>query len=88
MDPQVGRIAFNLAILLLILVIIPLPILRRDSAEFVVNIIALIVSSIFLLLVIWEIRRQTRIMKDKKSEKLEKPPRFSDSISSSFSLPS
>lgn len=60
MDPHMGRVAFNLAILLLILAIIPLPFLRRDSAEFVIVIIALIVSSIFLLLVVWEIRRHLR----------------------------
>ncbi|MEM2454928.1 MAG: hypothetical protein QXL85_08155 [Candidatus Bathyarchaeia archaeon] len=77
MDPQAGRIAFNLAILLLVLAIIPLPILRKDSAEFVVDLIALIVSLTFLLLVIWEIRKQIGVVKDKRSEKLGKSIRFS-----------
>jgi hypothetical protein len=65
MAPVVGRIAFNIGVLLVVLSLIPLPFLPRDSAEFVVAVIALVISSIFLALVIWDVRRQARLPKGK-----------------------
>lgn len=65
MAPVVGRIAFNIGFLLVILSLIPLPFLPRNSPEFVVCVIALITSSIFLALVIWDVRRQARLPKGK-----------------------
>lgn len=46
MDPSIGRIAFNIGVLLIFLTLIPLPFLDPNSAEFIVDIIALL----FLLL--------------------------------------
>ena len=61
MDPRIGKVAFNIALLMLILALIPLPFLSVDSAEFVVAVIALTISSIFLALVLLEVRRQAKI---------------------------
>ena len=61
MAPHIGRIAFNIGVLLLILSLIPLPFLPRDSAEFVVDVIAIVLSSLFLAFVIWDVRRQARL---------------------------
>lgn len=61
MAPAVGRIAFTIGVLLVTLSLIPLPFLPRDSAEFVVGLIAFGLSSIFLTLVVWDIRRQVRL---------------------------
>ncbi len=45
----------------MILSLIPLPFLRVGSAEFVVDVIALGISGLFLLLVSLEVRRQARL---------------------------
>jgi len=60
MDPHLGRTAFNMAVLLIILSLIPLPFLKRDSAEFIVDVIAFVVSLLFLLLISWDVRRQVK----------------------------
>mgnify|MGYP000412653075 CR=1 FL=1 len=61
MAPTVGRIAFTLGVLLVTLSLLPLPFLPIGSAEFVVDVIAFVLSSIFLALVIWDVRRQARL---------------------------
>ena len=61
MDPTIGRTAFNLAVLFLVLSLIPLPFLDRNSAEFVVDVIALAISTLFLSIVTWDVRRQARM---------------------------
>jgi hypothetical protein len=60
MEPYLGRIAFNISLFLVILAIIPLPFLNRDSAEFIVDVIALLVSASFLSYVIWDVKRQVK----------------------------
>lgn len=62
-----SKIAFTVGIFILILALIPLPFLRRDSPEFIVDIVAIIVSLVFLGLVIWNVRRQVRTFKNKKN---------------------
>ena len=69
MSPTVGRIAFNIGVLLIVLSLIPLPFLPVGSAEFIVDVIALVLSSIFLALVVWSVRRQARLPKKKPGEK-------------------
>jgi len=59
------KIAFTVGIFILILALIPLPFLRRESPEFIVDIVAIIVSLVFLGLVIWNVRRQVLKTKDK-----------------------
>lgn len=61
MAPHVGRIAFRLGMTVLVLALIPLPFLRVGSAEFVVDVVAHGISSLFLLLVSLEVRRQARL---------------------------
>ncbi len=61
MAPTVGRIAFTIGVFLVTLSLIPLPFLPWGSAEFVVDVIAFVISSIFLALVIWDVRRQARL---------------------------
>ena len=66
MAPHVGRIAFRLGMTVLVLALIPLPFLHVGSAEFVVDIVALGVSGLFLLLVSLEVRRQARLHLERK----------------------
>ena len=61
MAPIIGRIAFTMGILVLILSLVPLPFVPRGSPEFVVNVIALVCSIIFLALVTWNVRRAARL---------------------------
>ncbi len=60
MGPIVGRLAFTIGIFLVILALIPLPFLEWGSAEFVVNVLALAMSSSFLAYVVWRVRREVR----------------------------
>lgn len=61
MAPIVGRIAFTIGVFLVILSLIPLPFLPWGSAEFVVDVIAFVLSCTFLALVVWDVRRQARL---------------------------
>lgn len=72
MDPSIGRVAFNIAILLVVLSLIPLPFLDRDSAEFVVDVLALVISVTFLVIVTWDVRRQVKMvqLKTEKDEQV------------------
>ncbi len=72
MAPTVGRIAFTIGVLLVTLSLIPLPFLPRGSAEFVVDVIAFVLSSIFLALVVWDVRRQARLPRRKPPSEEEK----------------
>ena len=62
--PKVGRVAFNLAFYFTFMSGILLPFLCRDSPEFVAAVLAFIFSLAFLLIVIWEVRREARIEKE------------------------
>ncbi|HDN79053.1 MAG: hypothetical protein DRI61_04820 [Chloroflexi bacterium] len=61
MAPVVGRIAFNIGVSVLILSLIPLPFLPVGSPEFIVDVIAVGASTIFLVFVVWDVRRQARL---------------------------
>jgi len=67
-----GKIAFTVGIFILILALIPLPFLRRGSPEFIVDIVAIIVTLVFLGLVIWNVRRQVRTFKKNKKNREQK----------------
>ncbi len=71
MAPVVGRIAFNIGVLLVVLSLAVLPFLPRGSAEFVVDVIAFVLSSVFLALVVWDVRRQTRLPRRKPPDSRE-----------------
>ena len=60
MEPHVGKVAFNLAMLLLVLISFSLLIVKRDSAEFVVGLIALGISLTFLGIAVWDVKRQVK----------------------------
>ena len=55
-----GKVAFNLAMLLLVLISFSLLIVKRGSAEFIVALIALSISLAFLGLVVWDVKRQVK----------------------------
>lgn len=67
MAPHVGRIAFTIGLFVLILALIPLPFLERDSPEFVASIIAIIISSFWLGFIIWSVRREAAGAKPDKN---------------------
>ncbi|MCD6563494.1 MAG: hypothetical protein J7K23_06210 [Thermoproteales archaeon] len=60
MDPRLGRIAFNIGIFLLLISIIPLFFVEKGSASYIIGIVSTVVSLIFLLIVIYEIRREVK----------------------------
>lgn len=60
MAPHIGRIAFNLGMLVLIFAIIPLPFLEPSSAAFVVDILAIMVAAAFLGFMPWNVRREAK----------------------------
>ncbi|MCK4328478.1 hypothetical protein KAX02_01400 [candidate division WOR-3 bacterium] len=72
MEPHIGKIVFTVGIFILILALIPLPFLRRDSPEFVVDIVAIIVSLGILGFVILNVRKQVRTSKKNKKNREQK----------------
>ncbi len=74
MELYTGKLAFTLGIFILIFALIPLPFLHRGSAEFMADIIAIIVASSFLGFVIWSVRRQVRMLKEKPRERTPEEP--------------
>ncbi|MEM1996511.1 MAG: hypothetical protein QXN40_01370 [Candidatus Bathyarchaeia archaeon] len=69
MDPSTGRVAFNIGVLLVFLALIPLPFLDFNSAEFIVDVIALTVSLAFLLYVSYDVRKQVKQADISKEDK-------------------
>ena len=63
MNPLVARIALTMAVLFLLLSFLPLPYLigkKEHYASFVVDILAIVFSLIFFILVVWDIRKQVK----------------------------
>ncbi len=57
MPPAIGRIAFSTGLTIFLLALVLLPVLEPDRPEFVADILALIISGIFTLLVFISVRR-------------------------------
>jgi hypothetical protein len=51
MNPQIGRAAFALAIFIAVTGLLLLPFLERDSAEFVVTVLAIAAGGLTLVLI-------------------------------------
>lgn len=61
MEPRTGRLAYNLAFVVLIFALVPLFFLEVNSPEFVIAMLTLIFDSLFIFLVTFEVRRQVKI---------------------------
>jgi hypothetical protein len=57
MPPAIGRLAFSMGFTIFLLALVTLPFLDPNSAEFVVDLIALGLSAAFVGLIIWRVRR-------------------------------
>jgi hypothetical protein len=57
MAPDAGKAAFTLAVFITLVALLILPFQPRESAEFVVTVMALAVGLVFLLAVIVVVRR-------------------------------
>ncbi|MCG2736986.1 MAG: hypothetical protein L6282_11425 [Candidatus Methanoperedenaceae archaeon] len=63
MDSHTGKLAFTIGIFIFIFALIPLPFLQPGSAEFIVDVISILVSLAFIGFVIWKVRREAKILK-------------------------
>lgn len=61
LDPTVGRMALNVAMLLIVLSLISLLFVGRNSFEFMLAVAAFLVSGGFLALVSFDIRREAKM---------------------------
>jgi hypothetical protein len=61
MAPPISRVAFATGITVFLLALLVLPSLEPDSAEFVADVLALIISGIFLALVVISVRRAAHL---------------------------
>jgi len=61
MDPGIGRLALNLGMVLLVLALMSLPFVDRNSPEFLLAIFGIVVSGGFIVLVSYEIRKEARL---------------------------
>ncbi|MGB9831216.1 MAG: hypothetical protein ACP5IT_07210 [Thermoproteota archaeon] len=67
MNPEIGRISFNISVLILLLSIFSLTVVKKDSAEFIVDIIVMIIVITFTVIVAYDIRRQVK--KEERNKK-------------------
>ncbi|MGC9014155.1 MAG: hypothetical protein ACP5KW_07285 [Thermoproteota archaeon] len=67
MNPEIGRISFNISVLILLLSIFSLTVVKKDSAEFIVDIIVMIIVITFSVIVAYDIRRQVK--KEERNKK-------------------
>jgi hypothetical protein len=68
MHQSLGRIMFNLGIIVLLMGLIPLPFLDPASPEFLVDAVGLAVDVLFLIGVYLDVRRQSSMERGKKVE--------------------
>lgn len=61
MDPVIGHLALNLGMVILVLALISLPFVNRDSPEFLIAIFGIVLSGGFIAIVSYEIRREARL---------------------------
>ena len=61
MDPQIGRVTFKLAFFVTFVAAILLIFLEPGTAEFVVDIIALLVGLVFIGVIIFIVRKNSRL---------------------------
>ncbi|WP_322802650.1 hypothetical protein [Thermoflexus sp.] len=57
MAPAISRLAFTMGLTLFLLALMALPSLTPGSPAFVVDVMALLISGGFLVLLVWSIRR-------------------------------
>ena len=67
MHQSLGRIMFNLGIIVLLMGLIPLPFLDPASPEFLVDAVGLAVDVLFLIGVYLDVRRQSSMERGKKA---------------------
>ena len=60
MDPDIGRLALNLAMVFLVLDLIVLPFTRVGSGEFYIALIGITILVVFIIVVSLEIRREIK----------------------------
>jgi hypothetical protein len=60
MDPNTGRLALNLAMVLLVLDLIALPFVDTNSGEFIIALIGIAILILFIAFVSFEIRREVK----------------------------
>ncbi|MGQ9691341.1 MAG: hypothetical protein ACUVQY_08805 [Thermoproteota archaeon] len=60
MDPNSGRLALNLAMVLLVLDLIALPFVDMNSGEFFIALIGIIILILFITIVSLEIKREVK----------------------------
>jgi hypothetical protein len=51
MNPQIGRVAFTMAVFISLTGLLLLPFLERDSAEFVVTVLSIITGLVMIALI-------------------------------------
>ena len=61
LNPLYGRIAFGIAFFFLFMSLLTLLIVEWGSASFYADIFAIIISFIFVMVVVWDVRRQATI---------------------------
>ncbi len=61
MDPNNGRLAFNLAMVFLVLDLIALPFVEVNSTEFFIAIAGILILVLFMLIVYLDVRREVKL---------------------------
>lgn len=61
MNPLLGQAAFSMGLTIFVMALVVLPFIDRQSPEFVADVLALIFSGLFTLMIVWQVRRAAKI---------------------------
>jgi len=59
-NPYMGSLLVRIGMIMLVMFLIPLPFMSLDSPSFVPWLLSLLAIAIFISLVIWDVKRETR----------------------------
>lgn len=72
MNPLVGQVAFSMGLTIFLLALVILPFLDRTSPEFVADVMALLISGLFTVVIALWTRRRARLPIDPQSTPVER----------------
>ncbi|RLF21894.1 MAG: hypothetical protein DRN15_10395 [Thermoprotei archaeon] len=68
MPPYIARYVLTVCFFIIFLSLIVMNWIERGSAEYVVNVIALMISIVMVLVTIYDVRRQVRVLRIKRMQ--------------------
>jgi len=58
MNPSISKVAFTVGLTFLFLALFSLAFINANSPEFIIDVISVIILTVFLIIVVWDTRRE------------------------------